>query len=175
MDLLYFLVPAAITLATVVFMEWFAAFSHKYIMHGWGWGWHRSHHEPHEGMLEENDLYAVVFGVIAIALFWAGALWYWPLWYVALGLTIYGFLYFVAHDGLVHQRWPFKYVPRKGYLKRVYQAHRLHHAVQGRDGCVSFGFVYAKPVDKLVKELDANRKGYDRTALSEDENRPTAH
>ncbi len=74
----------------------------------------------------------------------------------------------MLHDGLVHQRWPFKYVPRNGYLKRVYQAHRLHHAVQGKDGCVSFGFVYAQPVDKLVRQLDANRKQFDRDILRGD-------
>ena len=49
-------------------------------------------------------------------------------------------------------------IPRKSYLKRLYQAHRLHHAVDGKDGCVSFGFIYAPPVTKLVKELDRNRK-----------------
>jgi beta-carotene 3-hydroxylase len=66
---------------------------------------------------------------------------------------------------LVHQRWPFKYVPRKGYLKRVYQAHRLHHAVQSRDGCVSFGFVYAKPVEKLVKELHEQKRPFGEDGL----------
>jgi len=30
------------------------------VMHGWGWGWHRSHHEPRRGMFEKNDLFAVV-------------------------------------------------------------------------------------------------------------------
>jgi beta-carotene 3-hydroxylase len=24
-------------------------------MHGWGWGWHRDHHEPHNNALEKND------------------------------------------------------------------------------------------------------------------------
>jgi beta-carotene 3-hydroxylase len=73
-------------------------------------------------------------------------------------------LYFVAHDGLVHQRWPFRYIPRKGYLKRLYQAHRLHHAVDGKDGCVSFGFIYAPPVDELVKELDKSKRPYDKAS-----------
>ena len=64
------------------------------------------------------------------------------------GMTAYGLLDVVAHDGLVHRRWPFKVVPRRGYLKRLYMAHRLHHAVRGREGCVSFGFIYArKPAD----------------------------
>jgi beta-carotene 3-hydroxylase len=68
-------------------------------------------------------------------------------------MTIYGFLYFLAHDGLVHNRWPFKIVPKNNYLKRLVQAHRLHHAVHGREGCVSFGFLYAPEIVQLKREL----------------------
>jgi beta-carotene 3-hydroxylase len=158
----HYLVPILLVAGSVVFMEWFATWAHRHIMHGWGWAWHKSHHEPHHDALEKNDLYAVVFAGVAISLFIAGE-WGWrPLTWIALGITIYGFLYFVLHDGLVHHRWPFRYIPRKGYLKRVYQAHRLHHAVEGKDGCVSFGFVYAPPVDKLVRRLDENREAMNR-------------
>jgi beta-carotene 3-hydroxylase len=30
-------------------------------------------------------------------------------------MTLYGALYFMVHDGLVHQRWPFRYIPRRGF------------------------------------------------------------
>ena len=171
---LYYLVPTGLVVGSVLFMEWFATWSHEHIMHGWGWGWHKSHHEPHDDALEKNDLYAVVFAGVAIAMFALGHFVWWPLTWLGLGVTIYGMLYFFFHDGLVHQRWPFKHIPRKGYMKRVYQAHRLHHAVQGKDGCVSFGFVYAQPVDKLLKELEENKRSYDPHALK-DEDRPAAH
>jgi beta-carotene 3-hydroxylase len=59
----------------------------------------------------------------------------------------------MVHDGLVHQRWPFRYIPRKGYLKRLYMAHRMHHAVRGREGCVSFGFLYAPSLSTLQATL----------------------
>ena len=167
--LLHFLVPTLLVVGTVAFMEWFAAWSHEHIMHGWGWGWHKSHHEPHDDALEENDLYSVLFAGFAILLIWVGATWFWPLLWIGIGISIYGVLYFFFHDGLVHQRWPFKYIPRKGYLKRVYQAHRLHHAVKGRDGCVSFGFVYAQPVDQLVKKLNDSKRNFDAEALNSDE------
>ena len=49
--------------------------------------------------------------------------------FVDLAMTIYGALYFIVHDGLVHQRWPFRHVPRRVYLKRLVQAHRLRHQV----------------------------------------------
>lgn len=151
------LVNALIVVATVLVMEGLALLTHKYLMHGPGWGWHRSHHEPHEGGLEKNDLYAVVFGGFALALFVFASAEFGPLYWIAIGLTIYGLLYAVVHDGLVHQRWPFRHVPRNPYLKRLVQAHRLHHAVDGREGCVSFGFLYAPPVRQLREELRAGR------------------
>lgn len=147
------LLNSLIVLATLVAMEGVAWASHKYIMHGWGWGWHRSHHEPRHGAFEKNDLYAVFFAGLAILLIALGTAGLWPLQWIGAGMTAYGFLYFLAHDGLVHQRWPLRYVPREGYLKRLYQAHRLHHAVDGRDGCVSFGFLYAPSVKALKAEL----------------------
>lgn len=147
-----------IVLATVAAMEMIAALTHKYIMHGWGWGWHLSHHEPHSGRFEVNDLYAVVFAALAIALIAFGATGAWPLQWIGAGMTLYGLLYFIVHDGLVHQRWPFRYIPRKGYLKRLYLAHRLHHAVRGKEDCVSFGFLYAPPVAKLQATLRSRNR-----------------
>ncbi len=91
---------------------------------------------------ERNDLYAIIFALIVGALFVAGN-WIWPLTPIAIGATLYGLLYVIVHDGLVHQRWPFRRVPRQGYLRRLYQAHKLHHASEGREGAVSFGFLYA--------------------------------
>ncbi len=146
---------AFIVVLTVVMMELFSIVAHKYIMHGFGWGWHRSHHEPRTGWFEKNDLYALVFAGVAIVLIYLGTEGRHPLEWIGAGMTAYGVLYFVAHDGLVHRRWPFQYVPRRGYLKRLYQAHRMHHAVQGKEDAVSFGFLYAPPADVLKRQLQA--------------------
>lgn len=152
--------PASIliVLGTVAVMEGVAYATHRWIMHGrLGWKWHKSHHESdHDGVFEKNDLYAIVFLVLSIGLFTLGSAWWPALWWVALGMTLYGIIYFILHDGLVHQRWPFRVVPRRGYARRLYQAHKLHHAVEGRENCVSFGFVYAPPVEKLKEELRAS-------------------
>jgi len=161
-----------IVLGTIAAMELIAALSHKYIMHGWGWGWHLSHHEPRKGWFEVNDLYAVVFAVLSVVLIYLGSIGYWPLQWIGAGMTAYGLLYFMVHDGLVHQRWPFRYVPRKGYLKRLYMAHRLHHAVRGREGCVSFGFLYAPPVAKLqatLRQRHGRRQRADAATAPQDE------
>ena len=158
------LIPAAIVIGTVVGMELVAYLAHRYLMHGIGWGWHKSHHEETEGWWERNDLYAVVFAVLSLGLMWLDP-GHRGLFWVGVGMATYGVLYFVAHDGLVHRRWPFHWVPRRGYMQRLYQAHRLHHAVEGKEGCVSFGFLYAPPVRVLKQRLQERRGRAPRDAM----------
>jgi beta-carotene 3-hydroxylase len=157
------LVPLGIVAVTVVAMEFIAWSSHKYVMHGFGWGWHRDHHEPHDNMLEKNDLYAIVGAVLSISMFALGSslvmgadAW-WPGTWIGLGVLAYGVIYTLVHDGLVHQRW-FRWVPKRGYAKRLVQAHKLHHATIGKEGGVSFGFLFARDPARLKAELKAQRE-----------------
>ncbi|WP_017930559.1 sterol desaturase family protein [Robiginitomaculum antarcticum] len=146
-----------IVVVSVIGMEVFALLFHKFYMHGPGWGWHESHHKHTEGYFETNDLYAVWFSVIAAALFVLGSLYWMPLWYIALGFTIYGILYGFVHDGLVHQRWPFRITVKRGYLYRLILAHRMHHHVTTKHGAVSFGFLWAEKPDVLKAQLKAKK------------------
>ena len=157
------LLPALIALAALAAMEGVAWASHKYVMHGFAWSWHRDHHEPHDGALEKNDLFGLVGAALSIALFALGSpmimathAW-WPGTWLGLGVLGYGIVYTLVHDGLVHQRW-FRYVPRRGYLKRLVQAHNLHHATVGKEGGVSFGFVLARDPAVLSAELKRQRE-----------------
>lgn len=157
------LIPIAIVIATFFAMEWVAWASHKYIMHGFGWAWHRDHHEPHDRVLEKNDLYGVVGAVMSIAMFALGSplvlgesAWP-PATWIGVGILAYGIVYTLVHDGLVHQRY-FKWVPRSGYAKRLVQAHKLHHATIGKEGGVSFGFVFAGEPARLKAELRRQRE-----------------
>lgn len=170
------LAATLIVLLTVLAMEGVAWSSHKYVMHGFGWGWHRDHHEPHAGRFEKNDLYALVGAAISIAMFALGsplvmglAAWEPGTW-IGLGVLFYGIIYTLVHDGLVHQRW-FRIVPRRGYAKRLVQAHWLHHATLSKEGGVSFGFVLARDPAALKRELRAQREAgiaVLREALDED-------
>lgn len=159
------LVPAAIVFATVLAMEWVAWASHKYIMHGPGWVWHRDHHEPHDRLFEKNDLFALVGAMASIAMFAVGSPFvlgdraWWPGTSIGLGMLLYGAIYTLVHDGLVHQRW-FRWVPRRSYARRVVQAHRLHHASHSREGGVSFGFVFVRDPAKLKAELRRQREAF---------------
>ncbi len=150
-------------LASVIAMEIIAWASHRYIMHGFGWGWHRDHHEPHTNALEKNDLYGLVGAAMSISMFAIGSpiimgesAWEPGTW-VGLGILFYGIIYTLIHDGLVHQRY-FRYVPKSGYAKRLVQAHKLHHATIGKQGGVSFGFIFARNPVQLKAELKAQRE-----------------
>ena len=94
-------------------------------------------------------------GIGLFVLAWLTGLWW--IRAIALGVTLYGVVYAFVHDGLVHQRWPFRWMPRNGYARRLVQAHKLHHAVQTREGAVSFGFVLAPDPHRLNAILKARR------------------
>ena len=48
-------------------------------------------------------------------------------------------------------------MPKRGYAKRLVQAHKLHHATVGKEGGVSFGFVFAGDPARLKAELRRQR------------------
>ncbi|APG61962.1 beta-carotene hydroxylase [Sphingorhabdus lutea] len=153
----------AIILVSFLAMECVAWASHKYIMHGFGWAWHRDHHEPHDNLLEKNDLYGIFGAVMSISMFaWGspmimGQHAFWPATWIGMGILLYGIVYTLVHDGLVHQRY-FKWVPKSGYAKKLVQAHKLHHATIGKEGGVSFGFIFARDPQKLKAALRQQRE-----------------
>ena len=148
-----------IFIGTIVAMEGFAYVMHRWVMHGPGWFLHASHHRPRLGRWEANDLYFVIFAMPSILLLAGGVQWGWGDWATACGAGIagYGMIYLGFHDIIVHRRIVHRYVPRSAYMKRIVQAHRLHHAVEAKSGCVSFGFLIAPPAEVLKRELA--RKG----------------
>lgn len=147
------LAETVIFFAAFAGMEGFAWVMHRYVMHGALWCWHESHHVKHDGVLELNDLFAVVFAAPAVLCIWLGlhvSAWFLP---VGLGVTAYGMTYFFFHDGLVHRRFPVPVDGRRGFWRPRVQAHRLHHAVSTKHGCVAFGFLWAPPVRALKAKL----------------------
>jgi len=148
-------------LLTVAVMEGVAYVAHRWIMHGFLWSLHRSHHEARKGVLEINDWFAVMGALPAIALIFMGSqlgMGLWLMW-VGIGITVYGMIYFGFHDVIVHRRVAHGWVPKSRYMKRIVQAHRLHHVVETRAGTVSFGFLYAPPVRDLLAKLQRDGGG----------------
>lgn len=140
---------------TILLMEGVAYVAHRWIMHGPGWFLHASHHGDRAGMFELNDLYAFIFAIPSIVLLLGGVQLGWGSWatWVGAGIAAYGAIYFGFHDVIVHQRIRHRYVARSSYMKRIVQAHRLHHATSGKHGAVSFGFLWAPPADVLKNRL----------------------
>src|ERR1700726_1830041 len=146
-----------IFLAAFAGVEAFAWAMHRYVMHGVLWCWHRSHHEPRRGVFELNDLFAVIFAMPAILFIWLGvnvSSWWLSL---GLGITAYGAAYAIFHDGLVHQRFAVALDGRPSFWRTRVQAHRIHHAVITREGCVSFGFLWVRPIRELKAKLSTAR------------------
>jgi beta-carotene 3-hydroxylase len=145
----------AIFLTTVIGMEAFAYVTHRWVMHGFGWFLHKSHHSPRTGNWELNDLYFVIFATPSITLILGGVQFGWGLWalWMGLGIAAYGAIYLGFHDVIVHRRVGHRYVPKSDYMKRIVQAHRLHHVVETQHGTVSFGFLWAPKPEDLKAEL----------------------
>ena len=148
-----------IVVATILAMEVFAYVMHRWVMHGPGWFLHESHHRVRTGMFELNDLYGVIFAIPSITLIWGGVQSDWGTWavWVGAGIAGYGAIYFGFHDVIVHKRVGTRYIPKSAYMKRIIQAHRLHHVVETKAGTVSFGFIWAPRPEALKVEL--SRRG----------------
>ncbi len=134
-----------LAVGTFFFMEGVAWFTHKYIMHGFLWTWHKSHHTVHKEPLERNDLFAVVFSLPAIALIVIGSeiqsLEF--LLPIGVGVTLYGIFYVIFHDIIVHRRVKINFRAKSKYMKRIMNAHYVHHMVHTKNGAEAFGFLYA--------------------------------
>jgi beta-carotene 3-hydroxylase len=145
MDGATILICAFFTIGTFLFWEFVAWFTHKYVMHGFLWVWHKSHHTVHNHALEKNDWFAVVFSLPSIGLFYYFSLINYNPFGLAggLGILCYGIFYMVFHDVIVHQRIKWRPEKRSKYLQRMIHAHYIHHSKHTKEGCEAFGFLVA--------------------------------
>ena len=145
MNFVLFTVCSLIVLGTFLFWEFIAWFTHKYVMHGFLWSWHKSHHTVHDHSLERNDLFALVFSIPSIALLYYFSLVDYNPYMISVGIGIfyYGAFYLVFHDIIVHQRITWRPEKRSSYLQRMIHAHYIHHSKHSKEGCEAFGFLYA--------------------------------
>ena len=147
-----------LALGALVLMEPLTTLVHRVVFHGFGMGWHRSHHQAPRGVLEANDLFPVVFSAATILVLsigvWVGA--GSVLVPIGVGVTAYGFAYLVVHDLVIHRRVAWLHVPdRVG--RRLRAAHNVHHLF----GRAPFGFLAPVVPHALRREADA--RGRDDT------------
>ena len=119
-------------LIVACFMEFWAMILHGVLWHGPWWVTHRSHHRPRIGLLEFNDIFALFHAILATGLivygFESGNFVSSHLCIAAgFGMTTFGMAYFIVHDGFIHERLPVTFLERFSYMRRIRNAHRVHH------------------------------------------------
>ena len=133
---------AVIFLMSFFGMEFVAWFTHKYIMHGFLWSLHKSHHETRTQLLEKNDWFSIIFAVPSWLFIMLGIIYSSPISVlIGAGMTAYGAAYFIVHDVIIHQRVKlFRNLDGK-YVKTLRRAHKMHHKHLGKEDGESFGFL----------------------------------
>jgi len=136
------LIFIALGFAAMEFSGWFI---HKYLMHGPLWMIHKTHHQPSKTFFELNDLFSLLFGSVAVVLIFKGVDTFDYRFWMGIGISLYGLLYFVLHDVLVHRRLKWFDRPKTTFLKGIFKAHQAHHKTNQKEDAVSFGlFVVPK-------------------------------
>jgi beta-carotene 3-hydroxylase len=128
-------------LAAFFFMEFMAWLTHKYVMHGFMWFFHKDHHIRDGRKIEWNDVFAVIFAFPSILLIYLGVMT--PNSYllsIGIGIMIYGAAYFMFHDVYVHQRVPMLKNVSNRYLRATVKAHLEHHNPNAH---YNYGFLIA--------------------------------
>lgn len=145
-----------ILIGSFVGMELFSWWFHKYVMHGWLWFIHKTHHEKQHTPWELNDIFSLGFGSIAVILILVGFEGFtYPFW-IGAGITSYGMVYFILHDLFIHRRLELK-PPFKGkYIEGITHAHRMHHKHRTKSEGESFGLLWVaqKYYDNRQKKED---------------------
>ena len=154
--------PVAIAVAVVTFvvMEPITYLLHRYVMHGFGLPWHRSHHRPRHGALERNDLYPVVIASATIVAMALGTLV--PALHllvpIGIGMTAYGATYLFVHDGYIHRRLP-GLSARWPVFERLARAHAVHHRFGEEPYGMLFPIIPARLRDRAPRDLAVSRSG----------------
>ena len=133
-----------ITLAAFVAMECVAWLAHKYLMHGLLWSLHHDHHQRDDGdFFEKNDYFFVIFATPGITCLWQGLnAGFNYLFWIGLGITLYGFTYFLVHDVIIHQRFKWFSRSKNTYVRAIRWAHKMHHKYLNKEDGESFGMLY---------------------------------
>mgnify|MGYP003412671469 FL=1 len=152
------LINILITLGAFVAMEAVAWLAHKYLMHGLLWNLHADHHKKETtDFLERNDSFFLIFATPGIICLFIGLQNdFSPLFFVGLGITLYGMAYFFIQDIFIHQRFKVLRNSDNAYFKALRRAHKMHHKHLGKEHGECFGMLWV-PL-KYFKQSIAQKK-----------------
>ena len=141
-------------LTSYFFMEFVAWSNHKYLMHGFLWKWHKDHHRKDQRQsmplnterkrFEKNDLFFLVYAIPAILLMTTGfSIHYLPFLLVGIGISLYGFTYFIIHDIIIHHRINIAFLNKKHnrYIQAAIKAHTAHHHPKNKNDFNNYGLL----------------------------------
>ena len=132
-----------ILFGTFIVMEGVAWLTHRYVMHGWFWFLHEDHHVPNnDHALEKNDYFFLIFAAPGASLTIFGSIGeinY--LFFIGLGITLYGLIYFLIHEIFIHQRLKWFRNSNSKYLRAIRRAHKVHHKHLGKYHGECFGML----------------------------------
>lgn len=138
------LINILIMLISFISMEGVAWFTHKYIMHGLLWHLHSDHHKKESsGFFERNDFFFLIFAIPGIIAILFGVIGHYNfLFWIGLGITLYGLAYFLVHDIFIHQRFKLFRKSDNIYFKAIRRAHKVHHKHLGKEDGECFGMLW---------------------------------
>jgi beta-carotene 3-hydroxylase len=132
----------AIILLTIASMEAFSWFIHKYLFHGPLWFFHKSHHVERKGWFEFNDVFSLLFASLSLYLMWQGRTDFNVKFWIGLGISVYGVIYFIFHDWFIHNRFK-SFKSSNSYLLGIRRAHKIHHKSIKKNPSEEFGLLLA--------------------------------
>ncbi len=146
-----------VTIAAFAGMEVIAWFTHKYIMHGLLWRLHKDHHNKEsKGFFEHNDFFFLIFAIPGVICLLVGMRQgYNFIFWIGMGITLYGLAYFLVHDIFIHQRFKIFRNTNNRYFKAIRRAHKVHHKHLDKEEGECFGmlwvpFKYLKSSNKTL-------------------------
>ncbi|MCH4814724.1 MAG: sterol desaturase family protein [Saccharolobus sp.] len=138
---------------TFVGMEFVARLMHKYVMHGLLWFLHEDHHNEKQTEFEKNDLFGLIFAIIALYFFFLGIKGDYMALSMAFGMTGYGVAYFFIHDMVIHDRH--LHLRSWGLKRRPFRDLILVHDIHHKEGEGNWGFLFIiKGLDKVPTMKD---------------------
>lgn len=133
-------------IATFFGMEFMAWFTHKFVMHGFMWYFHRDHHQVEAGFFEKNDIFFLIYAIPSWLGIMLGIMYnFYPTVWMGFGIALYGIAYFLIHDVYIHRRYKFLRDVDHPYFYAIRKAHKVHHKNQEKEEGACFGMLLVPP------------------------------
>ncbi|MEY3084306.1 MAG: hypothetical protein RL037_486 [Bacteroidota bacterium] len=131
-----------VLIATFFGMEFMAWATHKFVMHGLMWYFHKDHHQEEPGFFERNDVFFLIYAIPSWLCIMLGLMnEVYISVFIGFGIALYGFTYFMIHDIYIHRRFKWLRDIDHPYFYAIRKAHKVHHKKLGKSHGECFGML----------------------------------